>query len=65
MSILAPIASTLIQFSISRTREFDADEDGAELTQDPLALASALRKLEMRPTGAPWPTHPARATLPP
>ena len=47
MSILAPVASMLIQFSLSRTREFDADEDGAMLTQDPLALASALRKLEI------------------
>ena len=47
MSLLAPIASALIQFSLSRTREFDADEDGAMLTQDPLALASALRKLEI------------------
>lgn len=47
MSLLAPFASMLIQFSLSRTREFDADEDGAMLTQDPLALASALRKLEI------------------
>ena len=47
MSIVAPVASMLIQFSLSRTREFDADEDGAMLTQDPLALASALRKLEI------------------
>ncbi|WP_022868518.1 zinc metalloprotease HtpX [Schaalia vaccimaxillae] len=46
ISLLAPIVTTLIQFSLSRTREFDADEDGATLTQDPLALASALRKLE-------------------
>ena len=46
MIILAPLAASLIQMSISRTREFDADEDGAKLTGDPLALASALTKLE-------------------
>lgn len=46
IALLAPLAATLIQFSLSRTREFDADEDGSTLTQDPLALASALRKLE-------------------
>ncbi|WP_127571541.1 zinc metalloprotease HtpX [Georgenia faecalis] len=46
MALLAPFAATLIQLSISRTREFDADEDGAQLTGDPMALASALAKLD-------------------
>ncbi|MEG9249168.1 zinc metalloprotease HtpX [Arthrobacter sp. Soc17.1.1.1] len=55
LAFLAPLAAGLVQTAIGRTREFDADEDGAALTDDPLALASALRKLETGTQRAPLP----------
>ncbi len=54
-AFLAPVAAGMIQMAITRTREFDADEDGSKLTGDPLALASALRKLHAGTAQAPLP----------
>ena len=63
MLILAPIAAMLIQLAISRGREFGADETGAELSGDPLALARALEKIESYALGTPLPVNPAASHL--
>ena len=64
--IVAPIAAMLIQFAISRSREFEADRGGAEISGDPEALASALEKIHRFAQGIPMETaeaHPATAQM--
>lgn len=66
VAIIAPLAAALIQMAISRAREFEADRGGAEISGDPLALASALGKIDAYARGIPFPTaeaHPATAQM--
>ncbi len=63
MAILAPLAAMLIQFAISRQREFGADRTGAELTGRPLDLASALQKLDAAARRVPMQIAPSYAPM--
>ncbi len=63
MLIIAPLAASLIQFAISRQREFKADAVGAEICGKPMALASSLQKLDAYAKRIPMDVAPAAASL--
>ena len=63
MSILAPIATIIIQMAISRSREYLADATGAKVSGNPLGLASALEKLERSTQVVPLEARPESAHL--
>ncbi|HZG44081.1 MAG TPA: M48 family metalloprotease, partial [Longimicrobium sp.] len=63
LAILAPIAAMIIQFAISRQREFKADAVGAEISGRPLSLDSALQRLEAGARRVPMHVSPAVAPL--
>jgi heat shock protein HtpX len=61
--ILMPIAATIVQLAITRTREYEADRTGAKVTHDPEALADALEKLEGGARLRPMQVNPAAAHM--
>jgi heat shock protein HtpX len=63
MIVVAPLAAMMIQFAISRQREFKADAVGAQITGRPMALASALQKLDAYSRRIPMHVAPAAAPL--
>jgi heat shock protein HtpX len=63
MMILAPIAALIIQMAISRSREYEADRSGAELTGNPESLARSLQKLETANQRIPLPVPEAQSSL--
>jgi len=63
MMIVAPLAATLIQLAISRSREYEADHTGAEITGNPRGLASALQKIDQYSKRIPMQVSPSMAHI--